>query len=88
MQVTEMEKRFSYHAPTAEALPRFTRLRAEFYRLALMVDALAPESREQSLAFTALEEAMMWANAAIARNWEYLPPAEIFERRFGEKLAA
>ena len=27
-----------------------------------------PPSREQSLALTALEECVMWANAAIARN--------------------
>jgi hypothetical protein len=28
---------------------------------------LVPPGREQSLAFTALEEAMFWANAGIAR---------------------
>ena len=27
-----------------------------------------PKSREQSLALTKLEEAIMWANASIARN--------------------
>ncbi len=37
-------------------------------KLAQYVLALTPESREQSLAVTKLEEAMMWANAAIARN--------------------
>jgi hypothetical protein len=30
--------------------------------------ALTPSSREQSLMLTALEEAMMWGNAAISRN--------------------
>lgn len=29
-----------------------------------------PKSREQSLAITKVEEAMFWANAAIARNQE------------------
>lgn len=33
-----------------------------------MVDELCPESRERSLAFTKIDEAVMWANASIARN--------------------
>lgn len=33
-----------------------------------LVSATGPMSREQSLAITKLEEAMFWANAAIARG--------------------
>ena len=33
-------------------------------------EAVCPYSREQSLAFTKLEEAKMWASAAVARNPE------------------
>ena len=33
-----------------------------------IVELTGPPSREQSLAITKLEEAMFWANAAIARE--------------------
>jgi hypothetical protein len=36
--------------------------------LAECIDGVLPFSREKSLAMTKIEEAMMWANAAIARN--------------------
>jgi hypothetical protein len=87
MQAGELEDRFIYHAPNDDAGPRYVRLRREFLRLALMIDALAPDSRETSVAFTELESSMMWTNAAIARNQETLPPLEVYERRFGDKLA-
>lgn len=32
------------------------------------MDNLCPDSRELSLAITKLEEAIMWANASIARS--------------------
>ena len=86
MQIGDLEIRFTYHAPGDDARPRFMRLRREFLRLALMIDALAPDSREKSLAISELEASMMWANAAIARNQGTLPTLELFERRFGETL--
>jgi hypothetical protein len=36
--------------------------------LALFMDYNLPDGREQALAITKLEEAMFWANAAIARQ--------------------
>ena len=70
MENTErIENNFKYHPPTGEAqTEKYEFLRSEFKALAHQVDAKCPASREKSLALTALEESVMWANAAIARN--------------------
>lgn len=36
--------------------------------LAVEIEENCPDSREKSLALTKVEEAVMWANASIARN--------------------
>jgi hypothetical protein len=38
---------------------------------AQFVDRICPDGREKSTAITKLEEAMFWANAAIARQEDY-----------------
>ena len=63
-----LETNFVYHAPKEDQPERYITLRAQMKELAVMVITLTPISREQSLALTKLEECMMWANAAIARN--------------------
>lgn len=60
--------RFTYHAPKEGQLDKYTQIREQARRLARNIVHLTPESREQSLAITRLEEAVMWANAAIARR--------------------
>ena len=47
---------------------RYTFLREQARVLATNILSNTPRSREQSLALTKLEESIMWANAAIARN--------------------
>lgn len=64
----ERAKRFTYHPPTGEKVARHENVRNEVAILAARLDTLLPDSREKSCAFTALEEALMWANAAVARN--------------------
>lgn len=64
----EIEKRFTYHAPKGDQQERYVALRAKGRELAEDIIASTPASREQSLAITKLEEAIMWANAAIARR--------------------
>jgi hypothetical protein len=64
----QLEKAFTYSKPFGDQPDRYLMLRSEFKRLAYIVLDNTPSSREQSLAFTKLEEAMMWTIAAIARN--------------------
>jgi hypothetical protein len=66
----ELARRFNYHPPTTdEKIERHHQVR-EACRSAAeeVIEATGPPSREQSLAITHLEEAMYWANAAIARE--------------------
>lgn len=64
----EIEKNFTYHAPTEEKAKLYPKIRAKARELALLIKNTVPKSREQSLAYTKLEECVMWANAGIARN--------------------
>lgn len=74
---TEMKKRidrdFQYHAPVDGQVPMYTAIRAKAKELALLVAELCPITREQSLALTKIEEAVMHANSAIARNTWVVP---------------
>lgn len=63
-----IERNFTYHAPKGDQQQRFVLLRNTGNELAKLIQVTCPESREKSLAFTKLEEAVMWANASIARN--------------------
>lgn len=64
----EINRRMGYHPATPETAPRFGSNRYEFIALAEWLDEVLPDSREKSLALTALQEALMWANAAVACN--------------------
>jgi hypothetical protein len=64
----QIESVFSYHPVQPGQKERYEALRAEAREFALMIAAMTPTSREQSLALTALQEAVMYANAAIAIN--------------------
>jgi len=64
----EIEKRFTYHAPKNDQTERYEWIRANARGLANLIDEKVPDSREKSLALTHLEQAVMWANAGIARN--------------------
>lgn len=63
-----IENNFRYHAPKDDQPQRYEMIRDKARELAHVINGCTPMSREQSLAFTALEEVVMQANAAIARN--------------------
>jgi len=66
--VEKLENNFMYHTPKDDQMERYKFLRDEAKKLAFNIVRSTPISREQSLALTNLEEAIFWANAAIARN--------------------
>lgn len=62
-----IERDFTYHAPTPEMATAFVDIRVLTKKLAHTLVDLVPTGRELSTALTKLEEAVMHANAGIAR---------------------
>ncbi len=65
-----IENNFKYHTPTGDQPVKYERLRSKAKELALLIDEIVPPSREKATALTKCEEAVMWANAGVARNPE------------------
>lgn len=68
MDQQEVITRFTYHSPKDDQFQRYEKIRAHGEYFATYLLDACPESRERSLAITKMEEAIMWANAAIARR--------------------
>ena len=64
----QIDNNFKYHAPKQGQPELYESIRGKGKEFAELVNQLCPDSREKSLAITKIEEAVMWANAAIARN--------------------
>lgn len=64
----DLTRIFSYHRPFGTQPTRYSQIREKAKELAQLVQDSTPTSREQSLALTAVQQAVMWANAAIAIN--------------------
>lgn len=64
----DIENRFSFHPANNDVTKaKHEQVRELHKSVAHQLDELLPLSREKSLAITNLEQAMFWANAAIAR---------------------
>ena len=64
----QIKNNFMYHKPKPGQPEKYEQLRSEGKILAMLIEESCPDSREKSIAITKLEEAIMWANASIARN--------------------
>lgn len=64
----EIASRFRYYPPSPASQWIHEAIRERLMAAAEVVAGLCPEGREKSLAVTKLEEAMFWANAAVARG--------------------
>lgn len=65
----DINNRFDHHPPKDDAtVVKHQEFREATKALAAFYEEFLPESREKALALTNLEQTLMWANAAIARN--------------------
>jgi len=72
MDAADINNRFAYHGQgDPDRASKHTVIRSNCRVLADFFNETLPEGREKSLAVTRVEEAMFWANAAVAR-----PPLE------------
>lgn len=80
-----IENTFSHHNPNPSQEARIEAIRGAAKVFAQLIIDAVPESRERALAWTKLEECVMWANAGIARYENMKPEAQ---QPKGEKNAA
>lgn len=66
--MTEIDKRFDYRTLDAETRKRRVQMGKKIKALAIELDALLADGWEKKQSLLRLEETMMWANAAIARE--------------------
>lgn len=64
----DAEKNLTNHRPSDSVANSMEAVRSVAKDLANEIDGHCPDSREKSLAFTNLEQTVMWAIASLARN--------------------
>lgn len=73
----QIERNFKHHPPVGTAAVDHARVRDAARELADLIDQVLPvgAAREKALAITSCEQAMMWANAGIARHFQPVNPS-------------
>lgn len=66
--VERLNNDFTYHRPFGDQAERYEEIRLQGKMIAIILVSLCPPSRELSMALSHIDEAVMCANAAIARN--------------------
>ena len=66
----DVEIRFTHHPPKTEQLSTYTTIRNTGMDMALTIFSLCPDTHERDRAIEAVDMAVMWANASIARHAE------------------
>ncbi len=69
----DLENRHGFHPGNDTTIPLHEEIRIISLHFAQNLDRILPDSREKALALTAVQEASLWANAAVA---VYLAPLE------------
>ena len=72
LTAAEIAKRMAHHPPTQPAVSYHEFIREVITATTESLNNKLPPCRETERALTKLEEALFWANAAIARNHDRL----------------
>jgi hypothetical protein len=76
MSFAALSNSFASHEPSGYQSDRYDKIRGEGLGFALRLVEHCPPSRELTLAIRNIEQAVMWANKAIAINEVNLLPEE------------
>ena len=68
MKKTYVKKTYAYHKPSTDGLEKIRVIREAFSTLHDLIESVAPQSREKSVALTNLETTAMWAIKAVVCN--------------------
>jgi phage-related tail fiber protein len=68
IEQNDIDNRFTYHPPSETKATKHVMIRESGKTLTEIVNEMVPDGREKSLAITKIEEAVMWANAGLART--------------------